>query len=111
MFLRYRLHGTQKEWENEACHKSEISKTLSPENKDFKMDTLSKGLNLIKSKDWTSILDLSDAYLQVPIFKKIQTISKILHLMENTLFRAHSCTHSFREITLDRLSIMWISKT
>jgi hypothetical protein len=38
----------------------------------FKMDTLSKGLNLVKSKDWTIILDLSDAYLQVPIFKKIQ---------------------------------------
>ena len=71
----------------------------------------SKGLNLIKSKDWTIFLDLSDAYLQVPIFKKIQTISKISHSMENTLFRAHSCTHSFREITLDRLSIMWISKT
>ena len=27
----------------------------------FKMDTLSKGLHLIKSKDWTTILDLSDA--------------------------------------------------
>jgi hypothetical protein len=98
MFLQYRLHGTQKEWENETCHKSEISG-----KKTFKMDTLSKGLNLTKSKDWTVILDLSDAYLQVPIFKKIQTISKILHLMENTLFRAHSCTQRFREITLDRL--------
>jgi hypothetical protein len=102
MFLQYCLHGTQQEWENETCHKSEISKTLSPENKHFKMDTLSKGLHLIKSKDWTIILHLSDAYLQVPIFKKIQTISKILHLMESTLFRAHSCTQSFREITLDR---------
>ena len=69
----------------------------------FKMDTLSKGPNLIKSKVWTIILDLSDAYLQVPIFKKISTISKIIHLMENTLFRAHSCTQRFREITLDRL--------
>jgi hypothetical protein len=103
MFLQYRLHGTQKEWENEICHKSEISKTLSQEKNHFKMDTLSKGLNLIKSKDWTIILDLSDAYLQAPIFKKIQTISKILHSMENILFRAHSCTQSFREITLDRL--------
>jgi hypothetical protein len=69
----------------------------------FKMDTLSKGPNLIKSKVWTIILDLSDAYLQVPIFKKISTISKIIHLMENTLFRAHSCTQRVREITLDRL--------
>ena len=103
MFLQYRLHGTQKEWENETCHKSEISKTLSPEKKHLRMDTLSKGLNLTKSKDWTIILDLSDAYLRVPIFKKIQTISKILHLMENTLFRAHSCTQRFREINLDRL--------
>ena len=111
MFLQYRLHGTQKEWENETCPKSEISKTLSPENKHFKMDTLSKGLHLIKSKDWTIILDLSDAYLQVSIFKNIQTISKISHSMENTLFPAHSCTQSFREISLDRLSIMWISKT
>jgi hypothetical protein len=103
MFLQYRFHSTQKEWENETCHKSEISKTLSPEKNHFKMDTLSKGLNLTKSKNWTIIVDLSDAYLQVSIFKKIQTISKILHLMENTLFRAHSCTQKFREITLDRL--------
>ena len=70
MFLRYRLHGTQNEWENETCHNSEISKMLSPEKEHFKMDTLSKGLNLIKSKDWTIIIDLSDAYLQVQFSKK-----------------------------------------
>ena len=34
------------------------------------MDTLSKDLDLMKSNDWTIILDLSNAYLQVPIFKK-----------------------------------------
>jgi hypothetical protein len=43
---------------------------LSPEKEHFKMDTLSKGLNLIKSKDWTIIIDLSDAYLQVQFSKK-----------------------------------------
>ena len=58
------------------------------------MDTLSKDLDLMKSNDWTIILDLSDAYLQVPIFKTIQTISVILHSMENTLCRPHRCTHN-----------------
>jgi hypothetical protein len=53
MCLQYRLHGTQKEWENETCHKSEISKMVSPEKNHFKMDTLIKGLNLTKSKDGT----------------------------------------------------------
>ena len=36
----------------------------------FKMDTLSKVLNLVKPKDWAISLDLSDAYLHVPIFLK-----------------------------------------
>ena len=36
----------------------------------FKMDTLSKVLNLVKPKDWAISLDLSDAYLHVPIFWK-----------------------------------------
>ena len=40
MVLRYRLHGTQNELENETCHNSEISKMLSPEKEHFKMDTL-----------------------------------------------------------------------
>ena len=36
----------------------------------FKMDTLSKVLNLVKPKDGAISLDLSDAYLHVPIFLK-----------------------------------------
>ena len=74
------------------------------------MDTLSKGLNLMKSKDWTIILDLSDAYLQVPIFKTIQTISMILHSMENTLCRPHSCTQSFHEHCFYNSSIITVSE-
>jgi hypothetical protein len=103
MFLQYRLHGTQKEWENETCHKSEISKTLSPGKKPLQHGYIKQRSESNKIKRLDDYPRSLDAYLQVPIFKKIQTISKILHLMENILFRAHSCTHSFREITLDRL--------
>ena len=74
------------------------------------MDTLSKGLNLMKSKDWTIILDLSDAYLQVPIFKTIQTISVILYSMENTLCRPHKCTQSFHEHCFHNSSIITVSE-
>ena len=34
----------------------------------FKMDTLSKVLNLVKTGDWAISLDLNDAYLHVPKF-------------------------------------------
>jgi hypothetical protein len=34
----------------------------------FKMDTLSKVLNIVKTGDWAISLDLNDAYLHVPIF-------------------------------------------
>ena len=34
----------------------------------FKMDTLSKVLNLVKTGDWAISLDLKDAYLHVPMF-------------------------------------------
>ena len=33
----------------------------------FKMDTMSKILNLVKKGDWAMTLDLKDAYLHVPI--------------------------------------------
>ena len=36
----------------------------------FKMDTSVKVLNLVKPKDWAISLDLSDAYLHIPIFVK-----------------------------------------
>lgn len=36
----------------------------------FKMDTLTKVLNLVKIGDWAISLDLSDAYLHIPIFQK-----------------------------------------
>ena len=36
----------------------------------FKMDTMQKVINLVKPKDWAISLDLSDAYLHVPIFQK-----------------------------------------
>ena len=36
----------------------------------FKMDTFVKVLNLVKPKDWAISLDLSDAYLHIPIFVK-----------------------------------------
>ena len=36
----------------------------------FKMDTLSKVLNLVKPGDWAISFDLSDAYLHMPIFWK-----------------------------------------
>ena len=36
----------------------------------FKMDTMSKVLNLVKKGDWAVTLDLKDAYLHVPIFQK-----------------------------------------
>ena len=36
----------------------------------FKMDTMTKVLNLVKPKDWAISLDLSDAYLHIPIFPK-----------------------------------------
>ena len=110
MFLRYRLHGTQNEWENETCHNSEISKMLSPEKEHFKMDTLSKGLNLIKSKDWTIIIDLSDAYLQVQFSKKYKQYLWFLNSMENTLFRAHRCTQSFHEHCFYNSSIITVSE-
>ena len=34
----------------------------------FKMDTLAKVINLVKPNDWAFSVDLSDAYLHVPIF-------------------------------------------
>ncbi|CAC5402810.1 unnamed protein product [Mytilus coruscus] len=36
----------------------------------FKMDTMSKVINLVKPKDWAISIDLSDAYFHVPIFQK-----------------------------------------
>jgi mRNA-degrading endonuclease HigB of HigAB toxin-antitoxin module len=36
----------------------------------FKMDTLSKVLNLVQKGDWAFTLDLKDAYFHIPIFKK-----------------------------------------
>lgn len=74
------------------------------------MDTLSKGLNLMKSKDWTFILDLPDAYIHVPVLKKMQTISKIIHSMENTLFRAHSSIQRFHENGFCNSSIFTVSE-
>ncbi|MCG7876485.1 MAG: reverse transcriptase domain-containing protein [Candidatus Thiodiazotropha endolucinida] len=35
----------------------------------FKMDTMTKVLNLVKPNDWAISLDLSEAYLHVPIFR------------------------------------------
>ena len=35
----------------------------------FRMDTLTKVLNLVKPKDWAISLDLTDAYLHIPIHK------------------------------------------
>jgi hypothetical protein len=61
MFLQYCLHGTQQEWENETCHKSEISKTLSPEKNPLQNEYIKQRSASKKSKDWTSIRDLSDA--------------------------------------------------
>ena len=37
----------------------------------FKMDAMTKVINLVKPEDWAASLDLSDAYLQVPIFQII----------------------------------------
>jgi hypothetical protein len=68
----------------------------------------SKGLNLMKSKDWTIIIDLSEAYLQVPIWKK--KIPKILHSRETILFRVHSCTQSFHENCFYNSSIFTVSE-
>jgi hypothetical protein len=36
----------------------------------FKMDTLNKVINIMKPKDWALSIDLSDAYLHVPLFPK-----------------------------------------
>ena len=36
----------------------------------FKMDTLNKVINLVKLKDWAISIDLSNAYLHVPLFPK-----------------------------------------
>ena len=36
----------------------------------FKMDTMSKVLNLVKPKDWAISLDLTEAYLHIPLFPK-----------------------------------------
>lgn len=36
--------------------------------KHFQMDTLTKIINLVKPKDWAISIDLSDAYLHIPIF-------------------------------------------
>ncbi|XP_071133050.1 uncharacterized protein [Mytilus edulis] len=38
------------------------------QKKHFKMDSLTKVLNIVKPGDWAITLDLSDAYLHVPIF-------------------------------------------
>ena len=36
----------------------------------FKMDTLSKVLNLVKKGDWAITVDLRDAYFHIPIFRR-----------------------------------------
>ena len=36
----------------------------------FKMDTMTKVLNLVKPQDWAISLDLADAYMHIPIFPK-----------------------------------------
>ena len=38
--------------------------------KHFKMDTLSKVINLVRPQDWAITIDLTDAYLHIPIFQK-----------------------------------------
>ena len=43
----------------------------------FKMDTLVKVLNLMKVEDWVISLDLTDAYLHVPIFQKSRKFLRI----------------------------------
>ena len=35
----------------------------------FKMDTMSKVISLVKPKDWAISLDLTDAYLHIPIYQ------------------------------------------
>ena len=40
------------------------------EKKHFKMDTLAKVLNLVIAGDWAVSIDLTDAYLHIPIFPK-----------------------------------------
>ena len=40
------------------------------EKKHFKMDTLAKVLNLVIPGDWAVSIDLTDAYLHIPIFPK-----------------------------------------
>jgi ribonuclease HI len=38
--------------------------------KHFKMDTLAKVINLVRPRDWAVSIDLSDAYLHIPIYRK-----------------------------------------
>ncbi|VDI06397.1 Hypothetical predicted protein [Mytilus galloprovincialis] len=65
----------------------------------FKMDTLTKVLNLVKIGDWAISLDLSDAYLHIPIFQKHRKVSQIfcsepVLSVESSLFRTNFCSES-----------------
>ncbi|VDI03539.1 Hypothetical predicted protein [Mytilus galloprovincialis] len=65
----------------------------------FKMDTLTKVLNLVKPQDWALSLDLKDAYLHIPVHKNTQKISTFLHTRQmlpicSSVFRSFSSTSS-----------------
>lgn len=63
----------------------------------FKMETMTKVLNLVKQGDWSFSLDLSDAYLHIPIFPKTSKISSVLCAgssvsIQSSLFRSNKRT-------------------
>lgn len=54
----------------------------------FKMDTLNTVLNVVKPKHWAISIDLTDAYLHVPIFlKHWKILIKFFFLVQNQCYQ------------------------
>ena len=66
-FLQHLLSSSQEERENKTSYKFETPKQVS-EERTFPNGHIEKVINLVKPNDWAIFLDLSDAYMHIPIF-------------------------------------------
>lgn len=92
-FLQYIFPCTKEMRKNETHEKIETpNRYLKKQH--FKMDTLNKVLNVVKLMDWAISINLTDAYLHIPIFSKTPNIFKVLFTksvlpMENAVLIQH----------------------
>ena len=70
-FLQYIFHSTKKVWKNETNHKFETPQPVSQETT-FKNGHFEQGVKSSETKRLAISIDLTEAYLHIPIFSKHQ---------------------------------------